>query len=124
MLTIVEPSERGPSLGHCVLEHVSLEDLTSEFARFLSDGNKPFDFTSLKNWLDRSIPEDAYNDRKQYDIQRSEELRSLITETNTLVDAKAGMKFWIDAFCINQSNTIERNHQVKLMKDIYTKHSR
>lgn len=27
---------------------------------------------------------------------------------------------WIDALCINQSNVHERNHQVNLMKDIYT----
>ena len=27
---------------------------------------------------------------------------------------------WIDAICINQSNTDERNHQVGLMGDIYT----
>jgi hypothetical protein len=27
---------------------------------------------------------------------------------------------WIDAVCINQSNTLERNHQVKLMATIYS----
>jgi hypothetical protein len=27
--------------------------------------------------------------------------------------------FWIDAICINQRNTEERNHQVRFMKDIY-----
>ncbi|KAH6665673.1 heterokaryon incompatibility protein-domain-containing protein, partial [Halenospora varia] len=29
--------------------------------------------------------------------------------------------FWIDSICINQHNFDERNHQVKLMKQIYTK---
>lgn len=28
--------------------------------------------------------------------------------------------FWIDALCIDQANTRERNHQVRLMKDIYS----
>jgi hypothetical protein len=28
---------------------------------------------------------------------------------------------WIDALCIDQSNVAERNHQVQLMKDIYSK---
>lgn len=28
--------------------------------------------------------------------------------------------FWIDAICINQENVHERNHQVRMMKEIYT----
>lgn len=30
-----------------------------------------------------------------------------------------GVRFWIDALCIDQSNTKKRNHQVHLMRDIY-----
>ncbi|KAI6081621.1 heterokaryon incompatibility protein-domain-containing protein [Hypoxylon rubiginosum] len=33
------------------------------------------------------------------------------------------MDFWIDSICINQENTPEKNVQVPLMKDIYTKAS-
>lgn len=29
--------------------------------------------------------------------------------------------FWIDAMSINQSNGVERTHQIRLMKDIYSK---
>lgn len=29
--------------------------------------------------------------------------------------------FWIDAICINQSDTMERNHQVQMMKSIYSR---
>lgn len=29
--------------------------------------------------------------------------------------------FWIDAICIDQGNVLERNHQVQLMKDLYSK---
>src|SRR5690242_6433713 len=32
-------------------------------------------------------------------------------------------RLWIDAICINQSDTIEKNHQVRLMTKIYTKAS-
>ena len=31
-----------------------------------------------------------------------------------------GVDFWIDAVCINQADTSERNHQVRLMRDIYS----
>jgi hypothetical protein len=37
-------------------------------------------------------------------------------------EREAGHKnlLWIDALCIDQSNMIERNHQVALMRDIYS----
>jgi hypothetical protein len=37
-----------------------------------------------------------------------------------LPETEIGMRFWIDALCINQQDTIERNHQVKRMKHIYS----
>ncbi|KAK4231607.1 heterokaryon incompatibility protein-domain-containing protein [Podospora fimiseda] len=33
---------------------------------------------------------------------------------------KLGKLFWIDTVCIDQGNTKERNHQVSLMRDIYS----
>ncbi|KAF2830838.1 HET-domain-containing protein, partial [Ophiobolus disseminans] len=30
-------------------------------------------------------------------------------------------RLWIDAICINQSDLLERNHQVAQMRDVYTK---
>lgn len=41
---------------------------------------------------------------------------------NFLCDARtrfAGRQLWIDALCIDQSNALERNHQVQQMGDIY-----
>ena len=32
-----------------------------------------------------------------------------------------GLRLWIDAVCIDQSNISERNHQVRLMSKIYSK---
>jgi hypothetical protein len=48
-------------------------------------------------------------------------LEALLQRIRRLPDAKSGMKVWIDAVCINQSDIHEKNHQVKLMQTIYTK---
>lgn len=45
-------------------------------------------------------------------------LRQHRSEAST---SKCNPLMWIDALCIDQSNTNERNHQVALMKDIYSK---
>ncbi|KAL6711762.1 hypothetical protein ACN47E_002805 [Coniothyrium glycines] len=47
-------------------------------------------------------------------------LESLLQRLQHLPDAKSGMAFWVDGLCINQDNVLEKNHQVKLMKRIYT----
>jgi hypothetical protein len=44
----------------------------------------------------------------------------LYQESSTCTKTKL---FWIDALCINQSDIHERNHQVNLMKEIYTQAS-
>ena len=52
-----------------------------------------------------------------------------IRVTKNLVDAllmlrqhsSGNLLFWIDAVCINQSNVDEKNHQVPLMRDIYSR---
>ncbi|KAF2678775.1 hypothetical protein K458DRAFT_316272, partial [Lentithecium fluviatile CBS 122367] len=36
-------------------------------------------------------------------------------------DQYSGQAFWIDALCIGQTNTVERNHQVKQMGRIYSR---
>jgi hypothetical protein len=48
-------------------------------------------------------------------------LDALLQRLRRLRDAKSGMKFWIDALCINQKNIEERNHQVMLMQRIYSR---
>jgi hypothetical protein len=39
----------------------------------------------------------------------------------SLPETRFGMYYWIDALCINQEDITERNHQVKRMKEIYSK---
>jgi hypothetical protein len=48
-------------------------------------------------------------------------LEALLQRLRRLRSAKLGMKFWVDALCINQNNVAEKNHQVKLMESIYTR---
>jgi hypothetical protein len=48
-------------------------------------------------------------------------LEALLQRLRRLLDAKSGMKFWVDALCINQSDVNGKNHQVKLMQTIYSK---
>jgi Heterokaryon incompatibility protein (HET) len=48
-------------------------------------------------------------------------LEALLQRLEQLPDAKSGMKFWVDALCINQGDVKEKNHQVQLMQSIYTK---
>ena len=48
-------------------------------------------------------------------------LEALLQRIRRLPDTKSGMRFWIDALCINQIDVHEKNHQVKLMQSIYTK---
>lgn len=54
-----------------------------------------------------------------FDVPRN--LEALLQSLRSLPHAKSGMKFWVDALCIDQANTLERNQQVKLMKSIYSK---
>ncbi|KAE8442962.1 hypothetical protein EG329_002500 [Mollisiaceae sp. DMI_Dod_QoI] len=53
------------------------------------------------------------------DIPRN--LEALLQRVKEIPEMKTGMKFWVDALCIDQRNVEEKNHQVKLMKDIYIK---
>jgi Heterokaryon incompatibility protein (HET) len=48
-------------------------------------------------------------------------LEAVLQRLRQLPDTKFGMKFWIDALCINQNDFKEKDHQVQLMRSIYTK---
>jgi hypothetical protein len=244
MLTIVDaPKNSNPDLVHCKLEHVSLDDITPEWKKFLAEEGRPFDSGSLKEWL-RQGSDGKYTKSKwptnkhmmpkwlrqrsdgthrkmfnnqvhlprwRYDCQYSTEeliierldgtieemavaknkldafiislqflgpitpptlprartppqlsydtlhprfnwgdfeaisycwesdirthtiviennvfpvpynLWALLQRLRKLPETRAGMKYWIDALCIDQCNTSEKNCQVPLMKSIYRK---
>jgi hypothetical protein len=45
---------------------------------------------------------------------------NLLSFLQTLATSEQPSWYWIDALCINQSNTLERNHQISLLSDIYS----
>lgn len=47
--------------------------------------------------------------------------KNLLGAVTTLRRPDATLLLWVDAICINQSDIMERNHQVWQMKDIYSK---
>lgn len=53
-------------------------------------------------------------------VQVPKNLEAMLQKLQHLPEAKSGMHFWIDGLCINQNNISEKNHQVQLMKRIYT----
>ena len=44
----------------------------------------------------------------------------LYTALKRLWQPNSGLLLWVDAICIDQTNVIERNQQVQLMKDVYS----
>ncbi|KAF1838118.1 hypothetical protein BDW02DRAFT_52709 [Decorospora gaudefroyi] len=48
-------------------------------------------------------------------------LGALLQQIQHLPEARSAMGFWIDGLCINQNNVVEKNHQVGLMKCIYSR---
>jgi hypothetical protein len=54
-------------------------------------------------------------------VQVPANLEALLQHLQNLPEARSGMAFWIDGLCIDQSNVLEKNHQVGLMKRIYSR---
>ena len=47
-------------------------------------------------------------------------LRCLVKQLAGGKDTLCSFQLWIDAICVNQEDVTERNHQVKLMRDVYS----
>ncbi|KAH8590966.1 heterokaryon incompatibility protein-domain-containing protein [Bisporella sp. PMI_857] len=213
MLAIVDPPEGSdPSLVHCVLEHVSMDDYAATYQDFLAADkpkqkkqphwlrycqtrhlgspdssiylpywrqqmkhlDSPDAFTEWKEVLTsldidisrcpqllpmRSSTEKSTNRTTQPSLRRTmlslvprfqwgdfeaisycwesevrekqivlnqeifdvpKNLEALLQRLRNLPETKSGMKFWVDALCIDQNNTREKNRQVKLMRKIYS----
>jgi hypothetical protein len=54
-------------------------------------------------------------------VQVPKNLGALLQYLQHLPEARSGMRFWIDGLCINQTDVREKNHQVGLMKRIYSR---
>lgn len=72
-------------------------------------------------WGDPKITETIFvNEHKvQVTTNLASALKYVPQHLNQFNNA-ATMKLWVDAICINQDNTSEKNHQVPFMKDIYS----
>ncbi|QDS77753.1 hypothetical protein FKW77_004831 [Venturia effusa] len=53
-------------------------------------------------------------------VQIPKNLEAMLQKLQYLPEVESGMHFWIDGLCIDQNNISEKNHQVQLMKRIYT----
>ncbi|KAF2183383.1 HET-domain-containing protein [Zopfia rhizophila CBS 207.26] len=81
------------------------------------DSCVPYTALSYK-WGDVADSEMIYLDNKPFKAGRN--LWEFLRRARRLSDRKF---FWIDAISIDQENTEERNHQVALMREIYSKAS-
>lgn len=54
-------------------------------------------------------------------IEVEENAENALRRLRALPETEHGMKYWIDALCINQLDVEERNAQVKRMQDVYSK---
>ena len=88
---------------NCTIEQVSLDD-------------KPEYIALSYVWGDAktTLPIAVNGKEKQVTTNLESALR------HTLKFSTPGSRFWVDAICINQKDKDERNHQVKLMRDIYS----
>lgn len=53
-------------------------------------------------------------------MEVTQNLEILLWRLRSLPDSRSDMSFWIDGLCINQDDISEKNHQVGLMKRIYS----
>ncbi|KAF2175585.1 HET-domain-containing protein [Zopfia rhizophila CBS 207.26] len=77
------------------------------------------DFEALSyTWGDPSLVSQIVVNGIVWDVPRN--LASALRILRDLPETKVGMSYWVDALCIDQNNTEEKNSQVKKMKSIYS----
>jgi hypothetical protein len=101
LVTILPASPFSKTI-ECVVRKVTLRDAPTYIA---------LSYT----WGDPSVTAAVFIDgiERQITANLNSALRHIRDEVNPVV-------LWADAICINQSNTAERNHQVQLMRQIYS----
>jgi hypothetical protein len=104
-IVILHPAIMLSSPIHCSLYEQSLDNL--------QPGDGPFEALSYV-WGSEKAKEDVICDGKTFVVTQNclDALRYLRLKTSS-------RQIFIDAICINQTSTIERNHQVKLMGKVY-----
>jgi hypothetical protein len=111
-----EPRPAASGLAKLTAIRVQMKFRTFDFrARFRWGDFEAISYCWESDVRDRTIIVDGI----PFDVPTN--LEALLQSLRTLPDVKSGMKFWVDALCINQNDTSERNHQVRFMKSIYSK---
>jgi hypothetical protein len=105
-LLLLQPGPPGHDL-HCRLIHTTLVECYNDI----------YDqYTALSYvWGDPKELKTIFIDDQLWSITVN-----LATALDVLRDERKVLRLWADAICIDQSNTQERNHQVGLMREIYT----
>jgi hypothetical protein len=76
------------------------------------------DFEALSySWGDRDDVESIRTNG--IDRKVSKNLEAALRALRELQETRLGMCYWVDQLCIDQNNLVERNEQVKRMRDIY-----
>ena len=92
------------------------QDIKCRLRSYSSGPDRP-PYIALSYMWDHKSPKDPVEiNGARVDVGHS--LWTFLTEMQRR--GNCSVLYWIDAICINQANIKERNHQVQMMKDIYT----
>jgi hypothetical protein len=105
-LLLLQPGAPGSNI-HCSLIHTTLQECHDNIYE---------KYTALSYvWGDTSRKRVIFIDKRPLQITIN-----LATALDDLRHQHTILRLWADAICIDQSNISERNHQVGLMRDIYS----
>jgi len=105
-LIILQPGAPGSDI-HCSLIHNTLTELRDDIYQH---------YTALSYvWGDASKSREVFVDHQSFQATIN-----LAAALDDLRHHKNVLRLWADAICIDQSDISERNHQVGLMREIYS----
>ncbi|PMD16845.1 HET-domain-containing protein [Hyaloscypha hepaticicola] len=105
-LLLLQPEAPGSDI-HCRLIHTTLKECHDDIYE---------NYTALSYaWGDASQTRVIFIDKRPFEITIN-----LAAALDDLRHQHTILRLWADAICIDQSNISERNHQVGLMRDIYS----
>ncbi|KAH8707134.1 heterokaryon incompatibility protein-domain-containing protein, partial [Phaeosphaeriaceae sp. PMI808] len=104
---------------HCEFIAGTVLDYDERQSRVLPIKFEPYDALS---WCWGTQAEDSWISIRKNGTQYAKSVRpELVSALRALRHPVYDRTLWVDAVCINQSNDEERNHQVEMMAEIYSK---
>lgn len=101
-----------PSLDSCA----SIRCTTGKISLNNSPGYHALSYT----WGDPTVSVPIFVDDVEIQVTTNLEAALRHFRPKELPTQYPELRWWIDAICINQSDPVERSHQVQLMRDIYS----